>query len=104
MSGDPTDICGTPEHISGAILKDIFEGVFGVDHVASGGMDYAFGLTCRARSVEDKEHVLAIHLSGWVDIRLSRQGFVPPIIPSCKHLGFLAGTLVDDDRFYWRFF
>src|SRR5690606_36261214 len=43
MSGDPTYVRRTPEHVLVPVLEHIFKGICREHHIASGGVDLSFG-------------------------------------------------------------
>jgi hypothetical protein len=54
MSGNPTDIGGTPVDIGVVEIENPFGGDVAVEIVSACGVDYAFGLARAARGIEDE--------------------------------------------------
>src|SRR5690554_2094356 len=97
MARHPSDVRRTPVDITRRVLKDIFESIFGVHHIASTGMHYPFGLACRTRGIEDVQDVFAVHFFCLAYILLVNYFIMPPGVSPLLHAHLLLGSLVNNN-------
>ena len=69
VAGDPADIGGAPVGVLFLQVEDPLHGHVGLQEIAGGGVDDAFGLAGGAGGVEHVERMLAIELFGGADLR-----------------------------------
>src|SRR6185312_7126485 len=68
VSGDPSDVGGAPVGVFFFEVEDPFGGEIGLDGVAGGGVDYAFGFSSGARGVEDIKRMLGVERFGGANV------------------------------------
>ncbi len=105
VAGDPADVRRTPVDVVLLQVKDVLAGEVGLDGVAAGGVDQAFGLPCGAAGVEDEERSFGVHRAGRTDGRGGDHQVMPPEVATggerdlhVRNAG-IGGVLalVDDD-------
>ncbi len=89
---NPTDIRSTPVYIRILQVKNPFGGNVSIQIVSSSCMHNSFGFTGTTRSVENKQHILAVHLFGGTICAHTLLQIMPPMVTSWFHVSFLIGT------------
>ena len=62
VAGHPADVGGTPVDVAVVIVEHVLMRQRNVDQKAAGGVQHALRLAGRARSVQDEQRVLGVHL------------------------------------------
>jgi len=81
------------------IIEDVLVGHGGVDQIAAGGVQNAFGLAGGTGGVEDEERVLGVHLFRWAVGRGFRHELAPLEIPSGRP-GDLTTRMLHHDNLF----
>ncbi|CEG10123.1 hypothetical protein BN961_03558 [Afipia felis] len=96
VAGDPADVGGAPVDVAVVIIEDVLVRHRHEDQITGGGVQHAFRLSGRTRSVEDEQRIFRVH-------RLARAfafdhggGLVVPDVALRIHVDLAAGALDDD--------
>src|SRR3954462_10693835 len=88
MSGDPTNICRTPEHIIVAMIEYPLKSFLHEHVVGSRGVLDALGFPRRTARIQNEQRCLTVHRSGSALRRRLLHQLVPPKITPGLHLNF----------------
>ncbi len=62
VSGHPADVGGAPVDVAVVIVEHVLVRHCGVERIAAGGVQHAFGLARRSRRVQDEQRILGVHV------------------------------------------
>src|SRR5579864_4102788 len=82
VAGNPADVGGAPVNVFVFQVEDPFCGEISADRISSSRVDYAFGFSSRAGSVEDIKWMLGVERLGRANVGGFRHQLVPPVIAS----------------------
>ncbi len=100
VTGDPADIRCAPIDIAFMIVEDIFMGHGGIDHIAAGRVQHAFGLAGGAGCIEDKQRVFCGHFCGFTLVRHILDHVVVPDIAPVDPIDLATRALHNDAGFH----
>ncbi|MNM95739.1 hypothetical protein D3C81_1081960 [compost metagenome] len=93
VPGHPADIGGAPEHFAFTVIEYGLESQGGLQQVAGGGVQHAFGFAGAAGGVEDEQRVFGVHRLGRAVIADLFDRFVVPEVAAFTPGDLAAGAL-----------
>ena len=97
VTGNPTDVGGTPEDIAILDVEGVLHGQDGVQQVPASGVLNTFRLAGRTRGVEQEQRVFGFNPFRFANVRLVFQNVVQPLVTAFNHVDFSTSALEDDD-------